>query len=286
MPRYFAGRNILVKAKVELDHDSPNYMAYQQNAPERFVTHRATLVGCDLPAKKLLVQLDGKDDGPLEVPLQETMELNQPHVFAYDVKDDIVLEDALVFATKGNAEKAKLIEMAIKLAPIVAKLDFRAPDCFEKQLAAIKTIRSCLDFIANNVGDEKIMHADRKTTGTVGKISLHGQGNCRGCSSVVSSYLQHFAQLLGLDIKYRSGFSFHHPGERPSPTMDKHQTVEVTCRPSMKSVMVDIWYEGVHQDSSWICIDAQHYYQHKFYPNCQLKIDSKSVKTKPCDFAF
>jgi len=78
------------------------------------------------------VQLDGKDDGPLEVPLQETMELNQPHVFAYDVKDDIVLEDALVFATKGNAEKAKLIEMAIKLAPIVAKLDFRAPDCFEK----------------------------------------------------------------------------------------------------------------------------------------------------------
>ena len=97
------------------------------------------------------------------------------------------------------------------------------------------------------------MHPDRETTGHVGKLSLRGQGNCHGCSSVIGSYLYHFAPLLGLDVKYRSGFSYHAPGERAHPTMDKHQTIEVTCRPSMKSVMVDLWYEGVHQDANFIC---------------------------------
>ena len=88
------------------------------------------------------------------------MELNQPHIFGLDVKNDIVLEDSLIFATKGHSEKAKLIEMAIKLAPLVRHLDFNAQDCFEKQIDAIKIIRSCLDFIANNVGDEKIINIE------------------------------------------------------------------------------------------------------------------------------
>ena len=132
-----------------------------------------------------------------------------------DYKGDIKLEDSLIFATKGKAEKAKLIEMAFKLAPLVATLDFTTPDCFEKQLACIRMIRSCLDYIANNVGKEKIMHTSRATTGTAGKISLRGQGNCRGCSSTMGSYLYHFAPLLGLDIKYRAGYSYSKPGQRP-----------------------------------------------------------------------
>ena len=104
------------------------------------------------------------------------------------------------------------------------------------------------------------MHSDRAVTGNVGKLSLRGQGSCHGCSSVIASYLYHFAPLLGLDVKYRSGFSYHAPGEQAHHTMDKHQTVEVTCRPSMKSVIVDMWYEGVHQDAAFICMDAKSYY--------------------------
>ncbi len=134
----------------------------------------------------------------------------------------MILEDSLVFATKSKAGKAKLIEMAFKLAPIINTLDFNAQDCFDKQLAAIRTIRKCLDFIANNVGDVKTMHADRATTGNVGKLSLRGQGNCHGCSSVIASYLTYFSEVLGLDVKYRSGFSYHAPGEQAHPTMDKH----------------------------------------------------------------
>ena len=168
--------------------------------------------------------------------------------------------------------------MAFKLAPIVNSLDFKSQDCFDKQLEAIRMIRSCLDFIANNVGHEKIMHANRATTGHVGKLSLLGQGNCHGCSSVIGSYLYYFRKVLGLDVKYRSGFSYHNPGEKAHPTMDKHQTIEVTCRPSMKSVIVDLWYEGVHQESKWICMDAQTFYQQKFYPNCLLKLGCYLLK--------
>ena len=222
MPRYFAGRKILVKAQVGSLEGSDDYMRYIGGAADKFVTHNATLVGMEEETKSFIVEVDGKDDGPLKVPIKETLELNQPHRFALDVKGDIVLEDSLIFATKGKAEKAKLIEMALKLAPLVRTLDFNAPDCFQKQLEAIKIIRGCLDFIANNVGTEKIMHADRATTGNVGKLSLHGQGNCHGCSSVIGSYLYHFAPLLGLDVKYRSGFSFHGNNERAHPTMDRH----------------------------------------------------------------
>ena len=121
-----------------------------------------------------IVDVEGKSDGPITVPLREILELNQSHIFAHDVKGDIVLEDSLVFATKGHSEKAKLLEMAFKLAPVVRDLDFDADDCFEKQVKAIMVIRSCLDFIANNVGTEKTMHADRATTGSVGKLSLQG----------------------------------------------------------------------------------------------------------------
>ena len=273
MPRYFVGRDILVRANVNPAVDAANYMMYDPSS-DKFATHNARLVGRD--GGDFVVELQGSEK-PIKVPVVETLEMNQPHVFALDVKGDIVFEDALVFATKGNAEKAKLIEMAFKLAPLVERLDFTAPDCFEVQCEAIKAIRSCLDFIANNVGEEKIMHADRATTGHVGRLSLRGQGSCHGCSSVMGSYLYHFAPLLGLDVKYRSGYSHHgRAGDRAHPTMDRHQTLEVTCRPSMKSVIVDLWYEGVMQDASFACTDAQAYYQHIFYPNCFLQLSCRS----------
>ena len=283
MPRYFAGRDILVRANVNPQVDAANYMMHDP-ASDKFATHNARLVGRD--GSNFVVELKGSEQ-PIKVPVAETLEMNQPHVFALDVKGDIVLEDALVFAVKGNSEKAKLMEMALKLAPVVERLDFTAPGCFEVQLEAIRVVRNCLDFIANNVGEEKIMHADRATTGHVGPLSLRGQGSCHGCASVMGSYLYHFAPLLGLDVKYRSGYSHHgRAGDSAHPTMDKHQTLEVTCRPSMKSVIVDLWYEGVFQDASWICMDAQACYQQHFYPNCFLKLGCKSQKTTESDFKF
>ena len=158
------------------------------------------------------------------MPVSETVLLNQPHIFARDVTGDILLEDSLLFGVKGNDSKAKLLEMSFKLAPLIERLDFRDPEgAYQVQVEAIKVVRSCLDFIANNVGKEKIMHPDRAVTGTVGKISLKGQGSCHGCSSVIASYLYHFAPLLGLDVKYRSGYSFKKAADdKINPTVDRH----------------------------------------------------------------
>ena len=131
MPRYFAGRRLLVKASVHPNFGSKDYMTYKRGATE-YVTHRATLLEGDLRTGNLLVDVDGKLDGPLNVSLDETMLLNQPHIFMHDAKGDIVFEDSVYFAAKGKIEKAKLIEMARALASIVEILDFNSPDCLEK----------------------------------------------------------------------------------------------------------------------------------------------------------
>ena len=73
MPRYFPGRPIWVKTNVEIEHDSPNYMQYLANASEKFVTHRATLVGMDQASNTFSVEIDGKTDGPINVPVKETL---------------------------------------------------------------------------------------------------------------------------------------------------------------------------------------------------------------------
>lgn len=76
---------------------------------------------------KFIVKIKGFET-PIFVPVKETLELNQGHVFAHDVVGNIVLEDSLVFNVKGHAEKAKLLEMAYKLRPVVEKLDFNSED--------------------------------------------------------------------------------------------------------------------------------------------------------------
>ena len=87
MPRYFKGRKILIKTTVDPYIDSDTYMSYNPKG-ERFVTHNATLVA--RTDKNFIVDVEGASS-LLEVPIEETLELNQPHVFAYDVKGDIIL---------------------------------------------------------------------------------------------------------------------------------------------------------------------------------------------------
>ena len=64
-----------MKAKVDINKDSPNYMMYDASAGDRFVTHRAHLIGRD--GDHFIVDIDGKTDGVMtNVPIAETLELN------------------------------------------------------------------------------------------------------------------------------------------------------------------------------------------------------------------
>lgn len=108
----------------------------------------------------------------------------------------------------------KLLQIMLALAPLIEKLDF-SKDCLAIQLEAIRTIRRCLDIIAFNKGEEKIVIADRHKTGDVGKTGIFGQGNCHGCSSTMAAYLLPFSNILGIDLKYRGGYSFHKDVHEP-----------------------------------------------------------------------
>ena len=77
-----------------------------------------------------------------------------------------------------------------------------------------------------------MMHADRETTGHVGRLALKGQGSCHGCASLMASFLYHFSNLLGWDVKYRSGVC-QSSGTPVDGKKDGHQVVEITMRPSM-----------------------------------------------------
>ena len=45
-------------------------------------------------------------------------------------------------------------------------------------------------------------------TDNVAKMAINGQGQCHGLSSTMSAFLYPFIDLLGIDLKYRGGFSF------------------------------------------------------------------------------
>lgn len=53
------------------------------------------------------------------------------------------------------------------------------------------------------------MEQDRFKVEDIGKMGLHGQGNCHGVSSTMAGFLYPLRQLIGIDMKYRGGFSFH-----------------------------------------------------------------------------
>ena len=100
-------------------------MEYAPDVKETYVTHLAVLMG--KIGDEFVVNVKGAG-GPVKVSVKETLELNQPHIFAYDVKGDLEFEDKLIFATKGIMEKSKLLEMSFKLAPVATKMNFNSPD--------------------------------------------------------------------------------------------------------------------------------------------------------------
>jgi hypothetical protein len=170
-PRYFPGRMILVKTHVQPLIESPHYSTYDASITEKYVTHNAKLVGRE--GNDFIVEVANAPD-LIKVPVKETLELNQPHIFPFNAKGKCIFEDNLEFKSSNLEERAQLIKMALAIAPIAAKINFGSPDCLQHQLEAMTAIRNCCDFIANNVGTNKIMDPMRKVTGTVGKISIKG----------------------------------------------------------------------------------------------------------------
>lgn len=172
---------------------------------------------------------------------------------------NLTFEDGFNIDYSSLDAKVKLLEIAFKLAPLVKDLDFKN-NPLETQLKCVRAIRSCLDFTTFNKGFEKIVDTERNKTGSLAKMALFGQGSCHGCSSVMAAFLLPFAQALGIDIKYRGGFHFNR-GETVSNEIERHQWLELTLRPSMKTIVCDLWHAGVNDDDSWLTMPSEVAYE-------------------------
>lgn len=120
-PRYFVGRQVLVNAPVNIDYDSIQFHAYQEDGEVR-ATHRAYLVGST--DDSFLVCVDGREE-PLTISKREVFSLNEgqgfagPNARAYGVEFDYA-HDALF--------KAKLCSTFFSLQSVLEQLDFRTQD--------------------------------------------------------------------------------------------------------------------------------------------------------------
>lgn len=262
--RYIVGRQVLAKLPVESNVPSnAGYMVPKEGAREKWVTH-----------KTRITSVEGNDvtlNDTFKVKLSDLKPLNDPHKFYQDQLGNLQFEDDLRCDYSSKSVQLKLLHIMIALRPLVERLDF-SKDCLAIQLEAIRTIRRCIDIITFNKGEEKIVIAERHKTGGVGQTGLFGQGNCHGCSSTMAAYLLPFCDILGIDLKYRGGYSFHKDMNDPVSNVDRHQWLEVTCRPSMETFVLDLWYEGVRSDSGWLTMPIDEAYQTNQYPNGKLII--------------
>jgi len=152
-------------------------------------------------------------------------------------------------------------------------------ETLETQKECVRVVRKCLDIVSFNKGNEKIVIADREKTGDVGLTAINGQGNCHGCSSTMAAYFYPFQKILGIDLKYRGGYSFHTDAHLPvKNNVERHQWLEFSCRPSMETFICDLWYEGVNDDEAYLAMSIDRAYSQVMYPNGNKIIGSVSMQ--------
>ena len=134
---------------------------------------------------------------------------------------------------------------------------------------------------------------DRKRFGRtddIGKLAFFGQVHCHGYSSTISAYLLPFLNILGIDLLYRGGTSYGKNGleninEVVSNKVELHQWVQVTLRPSMKSFLVDGWYEDCNKSEEYIGMDIVKAYHVLLNPHAKLLLNNKIKFVSDSDFA-
>ena len=134
---YPPGRRVLVHAPVVPEIGIPEYMAHTASEKgERLVTHRAWVVG---PTPKgYLVDVEGCNGHMVRIEVSEEALRQLNHGQAFGPPDRqgpprLAWEDGIVAKYDQDATNAKLVEIASRLAPLIARIDFSGPEreCLE-----------------------------------------------------------------------------------------------------------------------------------------------------------
>ena len=269
-PRYFPGRQVLVKLDEEEDEEDVTKIGEVVEVGEDTVT-------LEMESER------GGYESKLVVPHDVIAGLNQPHVFfVEELTGKLRLEDGIHCNYEARLVKAKLAEICLCLAPLVEKLDFGSDGCEELQKKAIRQIRSCLNIVTfqSGVDRSRVARSD-----CAGKLAVKGQGHCHGVSSTMAAFLLPLAPILGLDVKYRGCYTFNNEASGPNNRVERHQCLEVSLRPSGTSVLVDLWLAERYSNPHWLCMDINTAYGRFMYPNGNLILKTQPTKVVKTDFS-
>lgn len=258
-PRFLPGRQVLVETTVNDDlWDTQNFLAYKEGG-RTARTYRATLAG--EAGDDFLVKVDGKDE-PIRVPKAKVYALNQPHQYDGEVIRDYGVAKTIDY--RSPLMKAKLAETALKMAPMVEKLDFTKPPPKNKRPSnvllggadetATELQRRCAR-VAHDVINMKYPKPElykepgRYSGEDAGRLAVCGIGMCVEQASVMLGMLLPFRDALGIDVQYLHGpvYRLAKKGENPFVGGEGHGWLQLTYRPSMELRICDrTWQQPDH----------------------------------------
>ena len=103
----------------------------------------------------------------------------------------------------------------------------------------------------------------------------------------MAAFLLPFAPLLGVDLKYRGFYTFQNgtSSENANNSVERHQCLEVTMRPSCKTFIVDLWNAEKYDNDCWLMMDMETAYNRFMYPNGALILKTKPQRASQQDFS-
>jgi hypothetical protein len=101
----------------------------------------------------------------------------------------------------------------------------------------------------------------------------------------MAAFLLPLAPLLGIDLKYRGCYTFHDEATGPNNSVERHQCLEASLRPSGSSFVVDLWMAEKDNDADWLGLDIQTAYTKHMYPNGALILGTQPARISATDFS-
>jgi hypothetical protein len=274
--KYFTGRKVLIFIPCSGIANTKDFLIYNPEAQEKFLSPFGSIkeVGDDF----YTVETIGIDNKLylLKFPKDEIHLYNSGQIFYKDNLNRIELEDSIKANYDNPLVKAKLIEICIKLAPLIDKMDYNCDSIVNYQKLAIVLIRKCLNVTSFYKGVDRERHG---RTDCIGKLAVNGQAQCHGLSSTISGYLLPFCSILGLELLYRGGYSYVNERDSipVSNLIEKHQWLQVNLRPSMCSFVVDVWYQEQFNDDRFLMMELVENIRKGVYPHPKLLLKNKII---------
>ena len=266
-PRYFPGRQVLVT----LDGEDA-----EEEEEDAIKVARIT----EVTGESVRFEVEG-ERGALDGQLSHNRLawLNQPHEFHFQDSKKLRLEEGIICDYETPLVRAKLVEICLKLGPIVAQMDFkRASECASLQKEAISKLHSCLNIISFQSGVDRSRVARSRC---VGELAVRGQANCSGLAGTLAAFLLPFAPTLGIDLRYRACLRSEAGGGEHG---ERHHCLEVTLRPTGESLVVDPWMAEKFSNKAWLGMDMHTAYGRFLRPSGQLIMKTRPKTLVKTDF--